>query len=229
MDMIGERRIAAPRQAVWDALNDTEILKSCIPGCESLERIGENDLKATSAVKIGPISARFSGIVHLTNLDPPNSYRISGEGQGGVAGFAKGGADVRLADDGAGTLLSYEVKAQVGGKMAQLGARLIEATSKQMADLFFDRFLAIVTPPTVTAQSTVPTPANPAANRPMPVKLDIMTILKMIPAAPLGVPLFGWLGILAYPLIAVLLIGFPGFLLYLPIGFLLYRKYGLGK
>lgn len=229
MDMSGERRIAAPRQAVWNALNDTEILKSCIPGCESLVRSGENDLKATAAVKIGPISARFSGVVHLTDLDPPNSYRISGEGQGGVAGFAKGGADVHLADDGAGTLLSYVVKAQVGGKMAQLGARLIEATSKQMADLFFDRFSAIVTPPVVSEESPLSIPVASSARRPTPVKLDLMTLLKLIPAAPLGVPLFGWLGILAYPLVAVLLIGFPGFLLYLPIGFLLYRKYGLGK
>ncbi len=227
MDMSGERRIAAPRQAVWNALNDTEILKSCIPGCESLVRSGENDLKATAAVKIGPISARFSGVVHLTDLDPPNSYRISGEGQGGVAGFAKGGADVHLADDGADTLLSYVVKAQVGGKMAQLGARLIEATSKQMADLFFDRFTAIVAAPVVLEQSAVP--VTSAAHRPVPVKLDLMTLLKLIPPAPLGVPLFGWLGILAYPLVAVLLIGFPGFLLYLPIGFLLYRKYGRGK
>ncbi len=101
-------------------------------------------MKATAAIKIGPISARFTGKVQLTDLDPPNAYRISGEGQGGVAGFAKGGANVRLADDGADTLLTYDVKAQVGGKIAQLGARLIDATSKQMADLFFDRFTAEV-------------------------------------------------------------------------------------
>ena len=129
MDMTGERRIAAPRQKVWDALNDPAILKACIPGCESLEKSGD-DMKATASVKIGPIAARFSGKVQLTDLNPPTSYRISGEGQGGVAGFAKGGADVKLADDGPGTLLSYSVKAQVGGKIAQLGARLIDATSK---------------------------------------------------------------------------------------------------
>src|SRR5947209_1988704 len=116
MDMTGERRIPAPRQKVWDALNDPAVLKACIPGCESLEKTGDNEMKATAAVKIGPISSRFSGKVQLTDLDPPNSYRISGEGQGGVAGFAKGGADVRLTEDGAGTLLKYEVKAQVGGK-----------------------------------------------------------------------------------------------------------------
>ena len=150
MDMTGERRIAAPRARVWDALNDPAVLKACIPGCESLEMEGDA-LRATAAVKIGPISARFNGKVQLSDLDPPNSYRISGEGQGGVAGFAKGGANVRLADDGPGTVLNYDVKAQVGGKIAQLGARLIDATSKQMADLFFDRFSAMVALPDTAA------------------------------------------------------------------------------
>ncbi|HYZ61167.1 MAG TPA: carbon monoxide dehydrogenase subunit G, partial [Acetobacteraceae bacterium] len=112
MDMTGERRIPAPRQRVWDALNDPAVLKASIPGCESLEKTGDNELRATASVRIGPISARFNGKVLLSDIDPPNSYRISGEGQGGVAGFAKGGADVRLADDGdAATLLSYTVKA----------------------------------------------------------------------------------------------------------------------
>ncbi len=140
MDMTGERRIPAPRQTVWEALNDPEVLKVSIPGCESLEKLGDDQMKATAAVKVGPISARFSGKVQLTDIDPPNGYRISGEGQGGVAGFAKGGANVALADDGADTLLTYQVNAQVGGKLAQLGARLIDATAKQMADAFFDRF-----------------------------------------------------------------------------------------
>ena len=203
MDMSGERRIAAPRQAVWDALNDTEILKSCIPGCESLERVGENDLKATSSVKIGPISARFSGLVHLTDLNPPTSYRISGEGQGGVAGFAKGGADVKLADDGAGTLLTYEVKAQVGGKMAQLGARLIEATSKQMADLFFDRFSAIVTLP-ITQEVATQMPIA-STTRPGPARLDLATIMKMIPEQPFGLPRVATIGILIYIPIFILI------------------------
>ena len=112
------------------------------PGCESLEKIGDNELRATAAIKIGPISARFTGKVQLTDLDPPSSYRIGGEGQGGVAGFAKGGANVSLTDQGSDTLLKYVVNAQVGGKIAQLGARLIDATSKQMADLFFNRFTA---------------------------------------------------------------------------------------
>ncbi len=140
MDMTGERRIPAPRQTVWEALNDPEVLKVSIPGCESLEKLGDDQMRATAAVKVGPISARFTGKVQLTDIDPPNGYRISGEGQGGAAGFAKGGANVALTDDGADTLLRYQVNAQVGGKLAQLGARLIDATAKQMADQFFDRF-----------------------------------------------------------------------------------------
>jgi carbon monoxide dehydrogenase subunit G len=161
MDMTGERRIPASRQKVWDALNDPAVLKACIPGCESLEKTSDTDLKATAAVKIGPISARFTGKVQLTDLNPPDSYRISGEGQGGVAGFAKGGANVRLSDDGGDTLLQYDVKAQVGGKIAQLGARLIDATSKQMADMFFDRFTAAVARPAPAAATpAAPVPAN---------------------------------------------------------------------
>ena len=151
MDMTGERRIPAPRQKVWDALNDPETLRAAIPGCKTLEKTSDNNLKATAGVKIGPISAAFTGKVRLLDLDPPNSYRIAGEGQGGVAGFANGGATVHLSDDGAFTLLKYEVKAQVGGKIAQLGARLIDATAKQMADQFFDRFSAEVSGPAVVA------------------------------------------------------------------------------
>ena len=166
MDMTGERLIPAPRQRVWDALNDPAVLKDCIPGCESLEKTGENELRATAAIKIGPISARFTGKVQLTDLDPPTSYRISGEGQGGVAGFAKGGANVDLSDHGTDTLLKYVVNAQVGGKIAQLGARLIDATSKQMADLFFNRFTAHLAPeivPTVDGQ-TRPANAGPVVD-----------------------------------------------------------------
>ena len=144
MDMTGERRIAAPRQVVWDALNDTATLKASIPGCESLEKTGGNQMKATAAVKLGPISARFNGAVTLSDIDAPNSYTITGEGQGGVAGFAKGGAKVFLSDDSDATLLKYAVNAQVGGKLAQLGARLIDATAKQMAEQFFTKFTAEV-------------------------------------------------------------------------------------
>lgn len=137
MDMSGEERIAAPREAVWAALNDPDVLKACIPGCQSLTMKSPSELEATVKIKIGPVSASFSGEVTLSNLNPPESYTISGEGKGGIAGFAKGGADVRLTEDGDGTILAYEVKAQIGGKLAQLGSRLIDSTSKKLATQFF--------------------------------------------------------------------------------------------
>ena len=168
MDMTGERRIAASRERVWEALNDPETLRASIPGCESLVREPDGGLRATASVRIGPIAAKFTGKVQLLDLDPPNGYRIAGEGQGGVAGFAKGGATVALSQDGDATLLKYDVKAQVGGKIAQLGARLIDATAKQMTDAFFDRFSAIVAPamaevPVVDAHGVVTTAARPMA------------------------------------------------------------------
>ena len=155
MDMSGKRRIQATRQEVWDALNDPEALKASIPGCESMERVGENELQATVAMKIGPISARFSGKVSMSEIDPLNSYVISGEGQGGVAGFAMGNARVRLSDENGGTLLTYAVRAQVGGKIAQLGARLIDASAKQMSEIFFDRFSARLAPAAVVVPLAV--------------------------------------------------------------------------
>ena len=170
MDMTGERRIPAPRQTVWNALNDPEVLRASIPGCQTLEKLSDTEMKATAAVKIGPISARFSGNVLLADMDPPNGYTISGEGQGGVAGFAKGGAKVNLAEDNGDTLLHYEVHAQVGGKLAQLGARLVDASAKQMADQFFDRFSAQVAPtpaePVPAAAATTAGPAFPAVSPP---------------------------------------------------------------
>jgi carbon monoxide dehydrogenase subunit G len=131
MEMHGEERIAAPRQLVWEALNDPDVLRECIPGCQSLEKSSDTEMSATVKIKIGPVSAKFSGEVMLENINAPESYTISGEGKGGIAGFAKGGADVKLVEDGAETVLSYDVKAQVGGKLAQLGSRLIDSTSKE--------------------------------------------------------------------------------------------------
>ncbi|TXR48309.1 CoxG family protein [Phyllobacterium endophyticum] len=144
MDLTGEERIAASRDTVWRALNDPEILRACIPGCESLEKISDTELEATVGVKMGPVKARFSGKVELTNLNPPSSYTISGEGKGGVAGFAKGGADVTLTEEGAETVLAYKVNADVGGKIAQLGSRLIASTSKKIATQFFENLNAAV-------------------------------------------------------------------------------------
>ncbi len=144
MEMSGEYKIKASRQKVWDALNDPEILKQSIPGCEEIDQKSETEMSAKVTAKVGPVKAKFAGEVELTDLDPPNSYRISGEGKGGAAGFAKGGANVKLEDDGDGTLLKYEVDAQVGGKLAQLGARLIDGTAKKMASQFFENFAAAV-------------------------------------------------------------------------------------
>jgi carbon monoxide dehydrogenase subunit G len=137
----GEERIEAPVQKVWEALNDPDMLQACIPGCQSLEKKSDTELAATVVLKIGPIKATFAGEVTLKNLNPPHSYTIAGEGKGGVAGFAKGGADVTLSEDGADvTILKYEAKADVGGKIAQLGSRLITSTSKKLAGQFFSTF-----------------------------------------------------------------------------------------
>ena len=141
VDMSGEARIAAPVQKVWEAHNDPEVLKASIPGCQSLEKKSDNELAATVVLKIGPIKATFAGEVTLKNLKPPHSYTIAGEGKGGIAGFAKGGADVILSEDGPDTtLLKYAAKADVGGKIAQLGSRLIQSTSKKLAGEFFSSF-----------------------------------------------------------------------------------------
>lgn len=144
MKMSGSRALPAAQTAVWKKLNDVAVLRRCIPGCESLERLSDDSLKAVVAVKIGPVSARFNGDVALTDLDPPNAYRLSGTGNGGAAGFASGGANVRLAPQNGGTLLSYDVDAKIGGKLAQVGNRLIDATAARLANEFFDRFAAEV-------------------------------------------------------------------------------------
>jgi hypothetical protein len=195
MDMTGERRITAPRQAVWDALNDVDTLRASIPGCESLEKTDDTHMKAVAAVKLGPVSARFNGAVTLSDIDPPNGYSITGEGQGGVAGFAKGGAKVVLSDDAGATLLKYEVHAQVGGKLAQLGARLIDATAKQMAEQFFTKFSDEV-------QKIAPPEAAVAAAevRPPPA----VSPLAPVPSEPFGLPLMGWLGIAIFAVMVVL-------------------------
>jgi uncharacterized protein len=182
MEMSGERHIAAPRELVWQALNDPEALKAAIPGCESIEMLSETDLTAKLAIKIGPMAAKFSAKVKLENLNPPASYTISGEGNGGAMGFAKGGADVALeAVSPTETILRYSVKAQVGGKMAQLGARLIDSTAKQMADQFFDRFAAALAPKHAEAPAMAPAPAA-------------ISIFSLIPTEFMGMPLFFWLG-----------------------------------
>ena len=152
MEMQGERLIEAPRQKVWDALNDVEVLKAAIPGCEEMTGSPEDGFEAVVKQKIGPVKATFKGAVSLSDVVPGESYTISGEGKGGAAGFAKGGAKVALAEQDGGTLLTYDVKASVGGKLAQLGSRLIDGAAKRLADQFFENF-----------QEAVEGPKEPAA------------------------------------------------------------------
>lgn len=166
MQMTGQYRIEAPREDVWKALNDVEVLRACIPGVEEIEKTSDTAFSAKVRAKVGPVSARFAGDVTLSDLDPPNGYTIRGEGKGGAAGFAKGGAKVRLTDDGGATLLNYDVDAQVGGKLAQIGSRLIDGTAKKMADDFFKRFAEQVAGSPATAQ---PAPAQPAPGEAAPV------------------------------------------------------------
>ena len=142
LTMSGEVQIPASREKVYEALNNPEILKQCVPGCESLEKLSDTEFQAVSVMKIGPVKAKWAGKVTLSDLDPPNGYKITGEGTGGVAGFAKGGAAVHLSEKDGGTLLKYDVEAQIGGKLAQLGQRLIAGAAKKMADDFFVKFAA---------------------------------------------------------------------------------------
>ncbi|HEY1259865.1 MAG TPA: carbon monoxide dehydrogenase subunit G [Stellaceae bacterium] len=165
MEMTGEFHIPASRERVWEALNDPEILKQCIPGCETIEKVSPTEFTAKVVAKVGPVRASFGGKVNLSDLDPPKGYTISGEGSGGVAGFAKGSAKVDLDEEGAHTtLLKYAVQAHVGGKLAQIGSRLIDATSRKMAADFFERFAGAVAPAPAAepAPQAAPTPAEPA-------------------------------------------------------------------
>ena len=167
MDMTGEHQIKAPRPAVWAALNDPEVLKRSIAGCETLEKTSDTEFQAQVTAKVGPVKAKFSGKVTLSDLDPPNGYTITGEGAGGAAGFAKGGAKVALEDapsDGpfaGGTLLKYQVHAQIGGKLAQIGSRLVDGAARKMADEFFTTFTAVVEAQSGATPATAAGPAAP--------------------------------------------------------------------
>ena len=161
MEIKGEYKIAAPREKVFAALNDPEVLKACIPGCESLDKVSDTEMTAKVRLRIGPVSATFNGKVTLSDIDAPNGYRISGEGQGGVAGFAKGGAVVTLTEEGADTLLAYNADAQVGGKIAQVGARLITGTARKLADEFFGKFATTINSPSPAAIAGLPSATEP--------------------------------------------------------------------
>ena len=160
MDISGEVRIPAPRQQVWDALNDPEILRQSVPGCQEIEKNSDTEFTAKVSLKLGMVKAAFKGKVTLENLDEPNSYTLRGEGQGGVAGFANGEATVKLTDDGDGTLLSYESHAAVGGKLAQVGQRVIKAASDKLTAEFFTRFSeAVVNAPADEPEQATEAPA----------------------------------------------------------------------
>jgi carbon monoxide dehydrogenase subunit G len=151
MELKGEVRIPAARAVVWDGLNDPEVLKQCIPGCQEIEKTSDTELAAKVVLKVGPVKAPFKGKVTLSDLDPPNGYTITGEGQGGAAGFARGEATVQLADDGGATVLSYTARATIGGKLAQLGQRLLDATANKLAGEFFGKFSEVVAAPAEAA------------------------------------------------------------------------------
>lgn len=164
MDMTGEYHIPAPRQRVWEGLNDPDILKNCIPGCQSIDKLSATEFTAKVVAKVGPVKATFGGKVTLSDLDPPQGYMITGEGTGGVAGFAKGGARVDLVEEDGGTLLKYAAQAHVGGKLAQIGSRLIGAAARKMADDFFGRFAEIVAAGAAGAAGPMPGAATAGAN-----------------------------------------------------------------
>lgn len=192
MEMKGEKRIPARQEQVWAALNDPAVLAASIPGCESLEAAGENGFEAAVTIKVGPVKAKFTGSVTLSDIDPPNGYTISGEGKGGPAGFAKGGAKVALAADGEETVLSYDVTANVGGKLAQLGSRLIDGTARKLADEFFVKFSELATAyeaPEAAAAAPAGEPV-PAAE-PAPAAADSAPAAEPEPA-PGGLPTWVW-------------------------------------
>ncbi|MGQ7792106.1 SRPBCC family protein [Faunimonas sp. B44] len=190
MELKGEYRIAAPREDVWVMLNDPDVLRDCIPGCESLEASGDG-FAARVTTKIGPVKATFTGTVTLTNMNPPVGYTIVGEGKGGVAGFARGSADVHLAEDGIVTVLTYSADAKVGGKLAQLGSRLIDSTAKKLADEFFACFAArAVGEPARAEPVDVPAPAAPASEAGLPAATAIEPSAgaRSTATAPAGAP-----------------------------------------
>lgn len=204
MQMTGEQRIAAPRQKVWEALNDPAILAQCIPGCQSLERDGADSFVAVAEVKIGPIGARFKGQVQLSDLDAPNGYTITGSGNGGIAGSAKGGAKVRLLDDGSGgTLVSYDVEAQVGGRMAQLGGPIIDATAKNLAAKFFAKFGEVVS----GGEAAGAAPAVQAAPM-LPGMESVAPVAR--PQGERPAPLWGWVTALVLAILAGFTLGQSG-------------------
>ena len=213
MEMTGEFRIPAPRQRVWEGLNNPQVLKQCIPGCQTLDKVSDTEFNGRVVASVGPVRATFSGKVTLSDLDPPLSYTINGEGSGGVAGFAKGGAKVNLAEDGVATVLTYAVQAQVGGKLAQVGSRLIDGVARKMANDFFGHFAAAMAPEQAEPAAAAPAPieATPTAPAARSEPLAAEGLLPMPPPRPEGprLPPAVWVTGLAV-IIIVLLYFFTG-------------------
>ena len=214
MKLTGENHINASPQEVWHALNDPDILKQAMPGCETLEKLDDTHFKATVMTKIGPVQARFAGEVELSDLDPPNGYTISGKGSGGVAGNARGSAKVKLVPDGAGTRLSYDVDAQVTGKLAQLGSRLIDSTAKMLAGQFFNKFEQLVSKPeAASVAASASTSSSAAAQAGSAVKTAAGVAAGAAgtagtalgagsnPSATSGIPAWLWAALLAVGLV----------------------------
>jgi carbon monoxide dehydrogenase subunit G len=190
MEMTGEQIIALPQQAVWEGLNDPAVLKDCIVGCDSLERVSESEFRIVLTAAVGPVKARFTGKLALLDVNAPNSYSLAFEGSGGAAGFGKGTASVTLSREGAGTRLSYTAKANIGGKLAQIGSRLIDGVAKKMADDFFSKFKERVAPPSAAggAGAAMPeSPAQPAGINPMWYVAGVIALM-LIANAMVGLP-----------------------------------------
>jgi len=207
MDMSGEYRIAAPKQRVWEALNDTEILRQSIPGCEAVERLSATEMSATVTTRLGVVKATFRGKVTLSDINPPHSYTISGEGQGGVAGFGKGSASVELVEDGEATVLKYVATAQVGGKLAQIGQRLIDTTAKKLADEFFSSFTQHVGQAAIAAA----VPSTPAVTLAAPPEVSTAAPAAHPPHEPDAAPSQGagtlvWIALMVAAVIALLVL-----------------------
>ncbi|MBM3490388.1 MAG: carbon monoxide dehydrogenase subunit G [Alphaproteobacteria bacterium] len=206
MDLTGEYRIPADKERVWQALNDPDVLKACIPGCQSLERVSDNELKATVGLRIGPVSASFTGQVTLADLNPPDSYTLRGEGKGGAAGFGRGEAKVELSSENDETVLRYVANAHVGGKLAQIGSRLVDGAARKLADEFFAKFRDEVTkraPPPAAAAAPAEE-RRPAAQPGPPPSADAAP--PVAPLAPArGVPTWAWvIGLILVALILLL-------------------------
>ena len=194
MEMKAQQSIAAGRRRVWDALNDPEALKAAIPGCESFERSGENQFTARITNRIGPVKASFSFIIELSDLDPPNSYLLHSKGQGGAAGFANGSARVSLEDDGDNTVLNYELDASVGGKLAQLGGRLIDGAAKKLADEFFSRLGEVIAGEEEEAPRAAEVDEPETADEPKPgSRLTTSILIRLVAILLIAAILLYWL------------------------------------